>query len=185
MFISLQELQLHHNLIEFDQEWQPETIDLGPDVRQASPLKSAGRAMLVEEHHGRRGIIDDIRLVGGFSTGIEALCARCLEPVAREVKKNFDLLYRPQGSDAGEPEIKLSSPVETDVGYYRGDGLLLEDVLREQVLLTIPLKVVCSEQCKGLCPQCGKNLNSGNCECPPLPEPRWAALKDIRDKLQR
>ncbi|HMK28250.1 MAG TPA: DUF177 domain-containing protein [Terriglobales bacterium] len=185
MFISLHELQLHHNLIEFDQEWQPEAIDFGPDVRQASPLKSAGRAMLVEEHHSRRGAIEDILLVGEFSTGLEILCARCLEPVERDVKKSFDLLYRPQGSDAGEPEIALSSPAEADVGYYRGDGLLLEDVLREQILLTVPLKVVCSEQCKGLCPQCGQNLNSGSCQCEPQVEPRWPALKDIRDKLQK
>ena len=74
---------------------------------------------------------------------------------------------------------------EAEVSYYQGDGLLLEDVLREQVLLAVPLKAVCREDCKGLCSHCGQNLNQGQCNCAgALEDPRWEALKDIREKLQ-
>ena len=65
-------------------------------------------------------------------------------------------------------------------------SLQLEDVLREQVLLAVPLKVVCRDDCKGLCPSCGVNRNAESCSCaPPLGDPRWSALKDIREKLDR
>jgi uncharacterized protein len=63
---------------------------------------------------------------------------------------------------------------------------LLEDVLREQVLLAVPLKAICREDCKGLCPQCGKNLNLETCSCDnAITDPRWGALKDLRSKLQQ
>ena len=65
------------------------------------------------------------------------------------------------------------------------EGLLLEDVLREQVLLALPLKVTFREDCKGLCPQCGKNLNQEQCSCSiEVEDPRWAALKEVRGRLE-
>ena len=98
--------------------------------------------------------------------------------------KEFDLLYRPQGSDAGKEELSVTA-AEAEVGYYQGEGLLLEDVLREQVLLALPLKAICRDDCRGLCPHCGKNLNLEQCDCAePMEDPRWSALKDIREKLQ-
>jgi uncharacterized protein len=181
MFITVRELQLHK--VEFHEEFQPEAIDLGPDLRQEGRLKTNGRAELIEEHHGRKGIIQDIRLVGDLSARVELSCARCLDPVQRTVEKPFDLLYRPQGTDAGVSEISVTQ-AEADIGYYRGEGLLLEDVLREQVLLSVPLKVVCREECKGICQQCGGNLNEQTCDCTQqLEDPRWAALKDLKAKL--
>ena len=182
MFISVQ--VLHDHPLDFREEFQPEVIDLGPDLRQTASLKSSGRVTLVEEHHGHRVLIQDIRLVGEFSTRVQVNCARCLEPVTHNLAANFELLYRPQGSDAGKEEISITD-VEADIGYYQGDGLLLEDVLREQVLLAVPFRTVCREECKGLCPQCGKNLNQGDCKCPPPPpvDTRWDALRDLKDKL--
>jgi uncharacterized protein len=110
-------------------------------------------------------------------------CARCLEPVKQEVTRDFELLYRPLGADAGRDELSVTD-AEAEIGYYQGDGLLLEDVLREQVLLALPLKVTCGPDCKGLCPQCGKNLNQEQCSCSTAVEdPRWAALKEVRGRL--
>src|SRR5439155_142153 len=82
----------------------PSAIDFGPDLRQVESLHSEGRAQLVEEHHGKHQIIKDIRLNGRLATTVELACARCLEPVGQDVKREFDLLYRPLGADAGEPE---------------------------------------------------------------------------------
>ena len=181
MFISIRELEIHE--VPFSQQFRPETIDFGPDFRQHTPLQTHGRAELVEERRGRGEALEDIRVVGDFSTQLELRCARCLEPVLRDVAGDFDLIYRPLGADAGVEERSIRG-AETDIAYYQGEGLLLEDVLREQLLLAVPLKAVCNEACKGLCPRCGRNLNFEVCACPPLREQRWGALHEIRDKLK-
>jgi len=87
--------------------------------------------------------------------------------------------------DAGEKEAAVTG-TEAEISYYQGDGLLLEDALREQVLLSVPLRVLCREDCKGLCPTCGKNLNLERCSCAnEVPDVRWTALKEIRSKLDQ
>jgi uncharacterized protein len=183
MLIEIQELETHP--VDFREEFGPGVIDLGPDVRQRSPLRSEGRADLIEERHSKHQVIQDIRLKGKLATSLELPCARCLEPVVHEVNGAFDLLYRPQGSDAGRPELSVTE-AEAEISYYQGEGLLLEDALREQVLLALPLKAVCREDCKGLCPHCGKNLNEAQCSCvEPVDDPRWSALKEIRTKLNQ
>jgi uncharacterized protein len=182
MLLEIKELEAH--AVDFDEQIAPGVIDLGPDIKQNGNLIALGRAQLVREQHSRHESINDIRVAGEFSTRVELLCARCLEPIARDVAKKFDLLYRPQGSDAGKEELSVTA-AEAEIGYYRGEGLLLEDVLREQVLLALPLKAICRDDCRGLCPHCGKNLNQEQCKCAePLEDPRWAALKDIREKLE-
>ncbi|PYX93428.1 MAG: DNA-binding protein [Acidobacteria bacterium] len=181
MLIEIRELELHP--VDFKEEFEPGAVDLGPDIQQRTPLKGAGRAQLVEEHHGKHKSLKDIRLQGQLSTSLDLYCARCLEPLSQDIKRDFDLLYRPLGADAGKPETPVSS-TDAEIGYYQGEGLLLEDALREQLLLALPLKVICREDCKGLCPQCGKNLNVEQCSCAePVEDPRWSALKEIRDKL--
>ncbi len=158
---------------------------LGEEVRQRTPLTSEGRADLVEEHHGKHEVVQDIRLKGKLETSLEVACARCLEAVVLPVQRSFDLLYRPLGTDAGHEELSVTD-AEAEIGYYQGDGLLLEDTLREQVLLSVPLKTVCREECKGLCPHCGKNLNESACTCADqIEDPRWSALKEIRTKLNQ
>lgn len=182
MLIEIRELEVHP--VDFDERIGPGVIDFVPEVRQIADIASSGHAQLVREQHGKRELIEDIRVVGDFSTRVEMPCARCLEPVSRDVANKFDLLYRPQGSDAGREELSVTA-VEAEVGYYQGEGLLLEDVLREQILLAVPLRAICKEECKGLCPHCGKNLNLEQCSCAePLEDQRWSALKDIREKLE-
>jgi uncharacterized protein len=182
MFLDIKELELRP--LDFEQEFQPDVIDLGGEASQRTPLKAAGHAEVVEEHHGKHLVIKDIRLRGRVSAGLELQCARCLEPVAQGIAREFELLYRPLGADAGRDELSVTD-AEAEIGYYQGDGVLLEDVVREQVLLALPLKVTCREDCKGLCPHCGKNLNEEQCSCSvPMEDPRWAALKEIRDRIE-
>ena len=183
MLIEIEELELHP--VDFREEFSPGAIDLGAEVRQRTQLRSEGRADLVEEHHGKHKVVQDIRLKGKLDTSLEVACARCLDPVLYEVDRSFDLLYRPLGTDAGHEELSITD-AEAEIGYYQGEGLMLEDALREQVLLALPLKVVCREDCKGLCPLCGKNLNESQCSCAAhMEDPRWAALKEIRSKLDQ
>ena len=182
MFLDVKELELHP--LDFAEEFQPGAIEPGGEVRQRTPLKTAGRAEVVEEHHGKHKIIKDIRLRGRLQAGLELQCARCLEPVPQEISRDFELLYRPRGADAGRDELSVTD-AEAEIGYYEGEGILLEDVLHEQVLLALPLKITCRDDCKGLCPHCGKNLNQEQCSCAaPAEDPRWAALREIRGRLE-
>lgn len=182
MFISIADLEIQR--LTFQEEYPVGTLLLGEDVRQALPLRASGHAELVREHRGARDVVNDIRFVGKLATQVELRCARCLELVRREVASSFDLLYRPLGVDAG-PHERSVGDADLEIGYYEGEGLELEDVLKEQVLLAVPIKAVCRDDCRGLCPHCGRNLNAESCTCAQdAPDARWSALKDIRDKLQ-
>jgi uncharacterized protein len=182
MFLNIKDLELHP--LDFEEQFQAGVLDFGEEIRQRNTLKTSGRAEVVEEHHGKHESITDLRLRGRLSAEFELLCARCLDPVPQKVHREFDLLYRPLGADAGRDELSVTV-AEAEIGYYQGDGILLEDVLREQVLLALPLKVTCREDCKGLCPYCGKNLNQEQCSCSvPMEDPRRTALKEVRDRLE-
>jgi uncharacterized protein len=183
MLIELADLEIHP--IDFREEFGPGVIDLGAEVRQRGPLRSEGRADLVEEHHGKHEVVRDIRVKGKLDASLEVACARCLDPVVHDIARSFDLLYRPLGVDSGHEELSVTD-AEAEIGYYEGEGLQLEDTLREQVLLALPLKTICRDDCQGLCPQCGKNLNEGRCSCvDQVEDPRWSALREIRDKLNQ
>ena len=183
MFIKIKDLELRN--LEFDESFAPGVIDLGEDQIQTAPLKTAGRAELIREDRGGKNIVEDIRFVGKLSTEVQVRCARCLDPVDNVIAEKFDLLYRPIGVDARTEEVAISE-AETEIGFYQGDGMLLEDVLKEQVLLALPARQLCKADCKGFCPQCGKNLNMESCNCvSSMPDPRWGALEDIRKKLER
>ena len=181
MFLNIKDLELHP--LDFKEELAPGVLDLGDEARQTGPLTTSGHAEVIEEHHGKHEVIKDIRLRGRLSAPLELQCARCLEQVQQTIQRDFELLYRPLGADAGRDELSVTD-AEAEIGYYQGDGLVLEDVLREQVLLALPLKVTCREDCKGLCPVCGSNLNQEQCSCSiAVEDPRWAALKEVRDRL--
>jgi uncharacterized protein len=181
MLITL--LDLEREPVNFDIAIPPGVIDYGEEATQISPLAVKGMAELLKEHRGPREIVPDIRTRAAWSGDFEAPCARCIDPVRHSLSGDFDLLFRPLGIDAGPPERALIPP-ETEIGYYQEGGLVLEDVLREQVLLTLPVRTLCQPDCKGLCPRCGRNLNSEPCTCEVKPaDPRWSALSGLRSQL--
>ena len=116
---------------------------------------------------------------------MEVACARCLDPVSQPIEATFDLIFRPAGADLDNTDRAISTS-ETEIGYYEGDGLLLEDVLREQILLALPAKNLCREDCKGLCPECGRNRNTDPCDCVATStDPRWEQLKALQPQMVR
>ena len=182
MLITL--VDLEREPLTFNVFIEPGAIDYGTEATQISPLAVEGRADLIEENRGPRAIVEDIRLQGSYSGEFEVPCARCLEPVRHTLQGSFDLLFRPLGIDQGSPERSINT-AETEIGYYQEGGLLLEDVLREQVLLSLPAKTLCREDCKGLCPRCGRDLNSEPCACDTAPaDPRWTALSDLASRIK-
>jgi uncharacterized protein len=176
--------ELEREPIDFDRQIKPGVIDYGEEAQQTGPLTTEGRAEVLHEHRGPKEIVADSRLKGHFAGRFEVPCARCVEPVAMPLEADFDLLFRPIGADAGPAERSISAP-DTEIGYYQKDSLLLEDVLREQVLLSLPVRTLCKEDCKGLCPRCGSNRNSQTCSCDEGPsDPRWEALADLRERIK-
>lgn len=177
-------LDLEKQPIEFAETLAPGTIDFPEDIRQTGVLCTVGRADLLREHREAGELVEDIRVRASLETKLEVPCARCLEPVTETVDTQFDLLYRPRDADSADADRAISTS-ETEIGYYEGDGLWLEDVLREQVLLALPARILCREDCQGLCPKCGRNRNSGQCACNTTSnDPRWSALEGIRDRIK-
>ena len=154
MFLDVKELAVRKARIQ--KTYPAGTIDFhSTEFRQLEPLEVRATAELVE---------GQIRISGNLHTRLELVCSRCLEPVAEEVSRDFDLFYRPARSVAQEEQLHLKTD-DTEIGFFQGDGLFLADVLAEQVNLAIPMKVICRSDCRGLCPQCGMNLNTEECRC--------------------
>lgn len=177
-------IELEREPIEFEVEVAPGAVDFGEEAEQAGPLAAAGRAEVIHEHRGPRDIVADIRLRGSYAGEFQVPCARCVEPVKIPLAGEYDLIFRPAEADSEAPERSITAP-ETEIGYYQKDSLLLEDVLREQVLLSLPVRTLCKPDCKGLCPRCGKNRNLEGCSCEEGPaDPRWEALSGLRGRIK-
>lgn len=177
MLISLQELELRP--VQFKVDIPAGEIEYDAKLTQATALHAQGVAELANHALG------EIRIRGSLTVTIEAPCDRCLEPASFPVQKDFDLLYYPSDeyeATAGEKEIRNA---ESEVAYYEGDRLSLSEILREVVLLALPMQVVCSESCKGICPACGQNRNLRECDCHAEPaDDRWSKLRALRPELE-
>jgi uncharacterized protein len=129
-----------------------------------------------------------VHVRGRLSASAQVECGRCLTRYALPVDQELDLFYLPREKerpqDQEEDEVELTDR-DVVVAYYDGGALDLGEVVREQMFLSLPLKRLCREECRGLCPTCGKNRNEGECGCPPpeTPEdPRLSHLRKLFDK---
>ena len=176
-------IDLQDQPLPLDESLPAGPVDYTADVRQVGPLAVKGEADLITEHRGHKETVDDIRLRARYDGDFELLCARCLEPVQKHLTGDFDLIFRPESVD-GESGERSISEEETEIGYYGKSGLQLEDVVREQVLLSLPARTLCEPDCKGLCQRCGQNLNQLRCSCGEAPaDPRWNALSSLAQEL--
>jgi uncharacterized protein len=122
---------------------------------------------------------DAFGVTGRLSTTLQVECSRCVEPFDVPLDASFDLRYVPHVENAGEGEREVGED-DLAVAYYREGMLDLVDLLREQFVLAMPMKPLCTVTCRGLCPNCGTNLNTTQCDCAPKWEdPRLAALKSL------
>ena len=167
MLITPQALEIHRVVV--SKTYAPGELDFrGAEFRQLKPLQVGAVAELVG---------GEIRIRGHFDTVLGISCDRCLGPVEMPIDRDFDLFYRSVASIARDEEIEVPED-EMEVGFYSGEGVELNDVITEQVILAVPMKVVCGPDCRGLCPTCGANRNSEPCGCPPAePDSPFAALK--------
>jgi DUF177 domain-containing protein len=122
------------------------------------------------------------RLVGHVKTTLELGCSRCLEPYTLPVDQTFDLRYQPHAHNTGEGEVEIEED-DLTTAFYENDEIDLGHLMHEQFVLSLPMKPLCGDDCKGLCPVCGANLNKSTCDCNPTWEdPRFAALRELRTK---
>ena len=125
---------------------------------------------------------DKFRLVGRVRTELELTCSRCIETYRFPIDAEFDQRYLPSSAASSEADREVEED-DLETSYYTDDEIDLSQLMREQFYLALPMKPLCREDCKGLCAQCGTNLNTGTCDCAPVWEdPRLAALKAIKGK---
>jgi uncharacterized protein len=123
---------------------------------------------------------DQFRLVGTVQTVLSLSCSRCVEPFPWPVNAVFDLRYQPRALNAGEGEREIEED-DLSTAFYDNDTIDLGQLMREQFYLSLPMKPLCSEDCRGLCPTCGTNRNVAPCGCASeWEDPRFAALKKLK-----
>ena len=161
----------------FEREYQPEALGATTDdYRIVAPVSLA-----FEIHKDKQ----QFRLAGRVKTTLELPCGRCLEPFEWPVDAEFDLRYLPhtapaavQAKAAGEHEVEDDDLTTT---FYENDQIDLGQLIQEQFYLSLPMKPLHRDDCKGLCPSCGANLNETTCDCQSgWEDPRLAPLKALK-----
>ena len=157
----------------FDRTFDPSEVQMPDDAyRVVAPVQLG-----VDIHKDH----DRFRLEGTVRTELELACSRCLEPFRLRVDATFDQRYLPQPDAAGQ-EIEVAEE-DLETSFYRDEQIDLNELLREQFYLALPMKPLCREDCRGLCPQCGTNFNTGSCDCSSgWEDPRLAPLKQLKSR---
>jgi uncharacterized protein len=140
----------------------------GLDVALAEPVRVAGR--LQDAGEGR------FYWRGSLTTRMAGQCRRCLTPLPVPVAAEINALFSRDADALEDPNSYLLTPDATEID--------LRPAVREELLLAVPRWVVCRDDCRGLCPRCGKDLNAGPCGCPPARDLRWHGLAALKEKLR-
>jgi len=124
----------------------------------------------------------NVRITGTVKTTVEVECSRCLEGFNVPIESAFDVQYLPKTAAPVGPETEVEEQ-ELDTAFYQDGVIDLRQLVREQILLLLPMKPLCRESCAGLCPVCGTNLNADSCGCSQeWEDPRLAPLKALARK---
>jgi len=174
MIISL--LRMPPDGLSFRHQYAADELDLNEhDFEFETPPLAEGRV-------DRAGM--DMRVRGRVKSKVISTCDRCLNEVVIPIDAPFDLLYLPEDPGAGESGETELHDRDLDLAVYENDQITLDDLVLEQLELNLPSRVLCREDCRGLCPQCGADLNVETCQCPPPVDPRWQALAELKNKLE-
>jgi uncharacterized protein len=123
----------------------------------------------------------EVIVTGRFTADLNLQCSRCLRDFTRSLVIPVNVVYHPIEEIAEERHALRDD--EMDMGFYRGEEIDLQELVREQVLLTMQMKPLCAEDCKGICPNCGADLNAGECGCDIRKiDPRLEVLKKLLNK---
>ena len=141
------------------------------------PIQTSIRAMR---------IADRVEVEGDVRTTVALHCGRCLKAFQTALSSHFALTFTNRSEEiamAAEQEDLELHPEEINRSYYQGEKINLQEAVQEQVVMAFPIRALCSETCRGLCPQCGADLNAGDCGCPTqTTDSRFASLKNLNLK---
>jgi uncharacterized protein len=156
----------------FEREYPSETLELrSGDFEVARPVRLAFDIYKDKQQ---------FRLAGRVETTLRLPCSRCLEPFEWPVDAPFDLRYQPHSQNQGEGEREIEED-DLTTAFYEHDEIDLGQLMVEQFYLSLPMKPLCSDDCKGLCAVCGTNHNRSACACSTAYEdPRLAVLKALK-----
>ena len=160
-------------------------VSISPEI-MAEELKdkdlSVDKPFRIHYEAERQGESETVHVSVDVAGKLQAACARCLEPVDHTMDLHLETDYIPAEPDMGGN--LEGERVSSEIGYYRKSIHLGEFILSELVL-ALPLRYICNDECKGLCPGCGVNLNREECHCETPVDPRLQKLKDLKDKIRR
>src|SRR6266550_6694224 len=140
----------------------------GVDISLREPVSVRGRLQSIGE--GR------FYWQGTAGTVVQGECRRCLIPVATPLQLEIGALFAQDPDARDDPDSYPVAPEATAID--------VTVAVREELVVAAPRYVECREDCKGLCPQCGKDLNAGPCDCAPATDARWQPLKALKDMLR-
>ena len=171
LLLNLNKIRTAHD--RFEQVYQADQFEADEDLRVVAPV-----ALAFDIFKDKQAF----RLAGRVQTTLEMKCSRCLEPFMVPVDQEFDLRYQPHTVNGGEGEREIEED-DLTTAFYENDEIDLGQLTHEQFVLSLPMKPLCGDACKGLCPVCGINLNKSTCDCKPVWEdPRLAALRELKTK---
>jgi uncharacterized protein len=167
MYIDL--TKLSEGIIEFDETVQIELDD--ETARVIEPCRIFGEL--------KKGIVQ-VDLAGSIIANVEMDCSRCLSPIQSLLNIPFKVSYITEEFYTKEKDRELHGE-DLEIAIYDGEKIDLTELATEQVLLNLPTQIFCGQECKGLCPKCGANLNEVSCNCETKEiDPRWSALKKLK-----
>ena len=155
----------------FDSRWWRE----GDANDQILGLDGPLKVQMTLSREGNHYTVD-----GGLSGRIRARCDRCLGSYSHELQSEFRLLLSPPPTEPVHSEIELLQE-DMSVEFLSGEEIDTDHIVREQLYLSLPIKLLCHEGCSGLCPVCGTNLNRGACKCHEKKgHPAFLKLKELK-----
>jgi uncharacterized protein len=156
----------------FSREYAPEDLRFDdPDLRLVEPVKVAGRIQ-------RK--LNEVEFHGRLLTKVAVACGRCLKSVELSIEVDFTERFTSAVAWKNEEQHELL-PEDLDLAVFDGEGIELDDLVAEEIMLAMPGHTLCREDCQGLCPNCGADLNETGCECGANQiDSRWEKLKDLQ-----
>jgi uncharacterized protein len=155
----------------FAHTYEPGQLALTDErVQLSQPLVVTGRVRRSQK---------TVEVDGQFKTTAQVECDRCLKPVDVPVSAEFSLEYVTPEAYAECSAAELEER-DMSLSIFDGESIDVDELVGEQLLLALPSRILCSEDCKGLCPQCGTDRNVKECRCEAAEvDPRWGALKEL------
>jgi len=155
-------------------------LDLKSDIQSdAVKIVSPVKAVLRLDK-----VLPEIMAKGVLNGDVEHQCSRCLKNFTERIASQFNVVYRPTTEIARGEQHQLKSD-ELDTVFYSGDTLEIDDLLREQLILNLPMKPLCSPDCKGFCPQCGADMSLSACGCKASEtDSRFEVLKKLKKEKE-